>query len=44
MQSMKMENILPNIATGWDPKTIALNNAIEEINERIEDAKQQSFK
>ena len=26
--------------TGWDPKTIALNNAIEEINERIADAKQ----
>jgi len=25
--------------TGWDPKTIALNNAIAEINERIEDAK-----
>ncbi len=25
--------------TGWDPKTIALDNAIAEINERIEDAK-----
>ncbi len=26
-------------STGWEPKTVALNNAIEEINERIEDAK-----
>jgi hypothetical protein len=26
--------------TGWDPKTIALNNAIDEINARIQDAKQ----
>lgn len=26
-------------STGWEPKTIALNNAIDEINERIEDAK-----
>lgn len=26
-------------SSGWDPKTIALNKAIEEINERIEDAK-----
>jgi len=26
-------------STGWDPKTIALNNAIQEINERIEKAK-----
>jgi len=25
--------------TGWDPKTIALDNAIDEINQRIEDAK-----
>ncbi len=25
--------------TGWDPKTIALNNAIEDINMRIEAAK-----
>ncbi|MDX1772861.1 hypothetical protein DFR65_101433 [Oceanihabitans sediminis] len=25
--------------TGWDPKTIALNNAIEEINQRVEEAK-----
>ncbi|MCM4170008.1 hypothetical protein DHD32_00835 [Arenibacter sp. TNZ] len=28
------------LSTGWDPKTIALNNAIEAINERISDAKQ----
>ena len=26
-------------SSGWDPKTIALNNAIQEINERIEKAK-----
>jgi len=26
-------------STGWEPKTVALNNAIYEINERIEDAK-----
>lgn len=26
-------------SSGWDPKTIALNKAIEEINERVEDAK-----
>ena len=25
--------------TGWNPKTIALNNAIEEINQRVEEAK-----
>lgn len=27
-------------SSGWDPKTIALNKAIEEIKERVEDAKQ----
>lgn len=26
-------------SSGWEPKTVALNNAIEEINERIADAK-----
>lgn len=26
-------------STGWEPKTVALSNAIEEINFRIEDAK-----
>ena len=26
-------------SSGWEPKTVALNNAIEEINERIENAK-----
>ncbi len=26
-------------STGWEPKTVALSNAIEEINERIADAK-----
>ncbi|MCK0130953.1 hypothetical protein MWU59_05495 [Flavobacteriaceae bacterium F08102] len=32
-------NYITENSTGWDPKTIALNNAIEEINERIADAK-----
>jgi len=27
-------------SSGWDPKTIALNNAIADINERIDNAKQ----
>ncbi|WP_250433814.1 hypothetical protein [Hanstruepera flava] len=27
-------------SSGWDPKTIALNKAIEEIKERVENAKQ----
>ena len=26
-------------SSGWEPKTIALSNAIDEINQRIEDAK-----
>lgn len=26
-------------STGWEPKTVALNNAIDDINERIEDTK-----
>lgn len=26
-------------SSGWEPKTVALNNAIEEINQRIADAK-----
>ncbi|GGX25103.1 hypothetical protein [Aquimarina muelleri] len=26
-------------SSGWTPKTIALNNAIQEINERVEEAK-----
>ncbi len=26
-------------STGWTPKTIALDNAIEDINERVEEAK-----
>ncbi|WP_074407509.1 MULTISPECIES: hypothetical protein [Aquimarina] len=25
-------------SSGWDPKTIALSNAIQEINERVQDA------
>lgn len=31
-------------STGWEPKTVALNNAIEDINERIEDAKSRVLK
>jgi len=27
-------------SSGWEPKTIALSNAIEEINERVKDAKE----
>lgn len=29
------------LSTGWEPKTIALSNSIDEINERIADAKSQ---
>lgn len=28
------------LSTGWDPKTIALENALKEIGERVETAKQ----
>ena len=34
-------NYTTSLSTGWDPKTIALSNSIEEINERIALAKQQ---
>jgi len=30
-------------STGWSPKTIALDNAIRDINERVEKAKQRVF-
>ena len=30
-------------STGWNPKTIALDNAIRDINERVEKAKQRVF-
>jgi uncharacterized protein YlzI (FlbEa/FlbD family) len=29
------------LSTGWEPKTIALSNSIDEINERIAEAKKQ---
>lgn len=29
------------LSTGWEPKAIALSNSIDEINERIADARQQ---
>jgi hypothetical protein len=29
------------LSTGWEPKTIALSNSIDDINERIAEAKQQ---
>ena len=31
-------------STGWDPKTIALNNAINDIKERVEEARQRVIK
>lgn len=34
-------NYTTTLSTGWEPKTIALTNSIDEINERIADAKQQ---
>ena len=33
-------NYTTSLSSGWEPKTIALSNSIEEINERIELAKQ----
>ena len=36
-------NYITAKSTGWDPKTIALDNAIREINERVEIAKQRVF-
>jgi len=37
-------NYTTQLSEGWEPKTIALNNSLEEINERIGDAKQQVLK
>ncbi len=34
-------NYTTALSTGWEPKTIALTNSLEEINERIALAKQQ---
>jgi hypothetical protein len=34
-------NYTTTLSTGWEPKTIALTNSIEEINERIAIAKSQ---
>ena len=34
-------NYTTALSTGWEPKTIALSNAIDEINERIATAKEQ---
>ena len=36
----KEGNYTTTSSTGWDPKTIALDNAIRDINERVEIAKQ----
>ncbi len=33
-------NYVTKNSTGWDPKTIALDNAIQEINDRVEASKQ----
>ncbi|TGD59177.1 hypothetical protein [Flavobacterium humi] len=32
-------NYITALSSGWEPKTIALQNSIEDINERIEQAK-----
>ncbi|MCP4976730.1 MAG: hypothetical protein GY931_11255 [Maribacter sp.] len=32
-------NYITELSTGWNPKTIALDNAIKEIEERVENAK-----
>ncbi len=32
------------LSTGWEPKTIALDNAIKEIEARVEDARQRVLK
>ena len=37
-------NYVTGNSTGWDPKKIALDNAIEEIHERAENAKQRVLK
>ncbi|KOP37261.1 hypothetical protein DBB36_05345 [Flavobacterium sp. WLB] len=34
-------NYTTTLSTGWEPKTIALSNSIDEINVRIADARQQ---
>ena len=34
-------NYTTALSTGWEPKTIALSNSIDEINERIANAKEQ---
>ena len=33
-------NYTTALSTGWEPKTIALQNSLEDINERIEQAKE----
>jgi len=37
-------NYVTTNSTGWNPKTIALDNAIQEINDRIEASKQRVLK
>jgi hypothetical protein len=37
-------NYTTALSSGWEPKTIALSNSLEEINERIAFAKQQVLK
>ena len=34
-------NYTTTLSTGWEPKTIALSNSIDEINERIAEARSQ---
>lgn len=37
-------NYITSLSSGWEPKTIALTNSLEEINERIAIAKEQVTK
>lgn len=37
-------NYTTALSSGWEPKTIALSNSIDEINERIADAKEQVYR
>lgn len=40
----KEGNYVTTLSSGWEPKTIALNNSLEEINERINEAKERVAK
>ena len=40
----KEGNYITTLSSGWEPKTIALNNSLDEINERINEAKERVAK